>query len=100
MTISIWALKGKLNGKILLLRFFFVGYILLELHMKHNLHYLVNTNQSTQDDTFTRPATVVPDISVADILEQKRTNDPRFNLVFDIDLCVLVHDMRALNGLC
>ena len=27
MTISILALKGKLNGKILLLRFFFVGYI-------------------------------------------------------------------------
>ena len=26
MTISILALKGKLNGKILLLRFFFVGY--------------------------------------------------------------------------
>ena len=28
MTISILALKGKLNGKILLLRFFLVGYIL------------------------------------------------------------------------
>ena len=28
MTISILAFKGKLNGKILLLRFFFVGYIL------------------------------------------------------------------------
>ena len=27
MTISILALKGKFNGKILLLRFFFVGYI-------------------------------------------------------------------------
>ena len=28
MTISILALKGKLNGKILLLSFFFAGYIL------------------------------------------------------------------------
>ena len=45
--------------------------------MKHELHYLVNTNQSTQDDTL--PATVASDISV---VEQKRTNvDPRFILV-------------------
>ena len=29
MTISILALEEKLNGKILLLRFFFVGYIIL-----------------------------------------------------------------------
>ena len=32
--------------------------------MKHDLHNLVNTNQSTQDDTL--PATVASDISVAE----------------------------------
>ena len=51
--------------------------------MKHDLHYLVNTNQSTQDDTL--PATAASDNSVADmlfILEQKRTYvDPSFILV-------------------
>ena len=34
--------------------------------MKHDVHYLVNTNQGTQDDTL--PATVASDISVADML--------------------------------
>ena len=32
--------------------------------MKHDLHYLVNTNQSPQDDTL--PAIVALDITVAD----------------------------------
>ena len=41
--------------------------------MKHDQHYFINTNQSTQEDTLT--ATVA-------ILEQKITNvDPRFILV-------------------
>ena len=45
--------------------------------MKHDLHYLVNTNQSTQEDTL--PATVASYISVSDIL---RTNlEARFILV-------------------
>ena len=34
--------------------------------MKHDMHYLVNTNKSTQDDTL--PATVASDISIADML--------------------------------
>ena len=34
--------------------------------MKNDLQYLVNTNQSTQEDTL--PATVASDISVADML--------------------------------
>ena len=34
--------------------------------MKHDLHYFVNTNQSTQDDAL--PATVASDISVSDKL--------------------------------
>ena len=34
--------------------------------MRYDLHYLVNTNQSTKDDTL--PATVASDISVADML--------------------------------
>ena len=34
--------------------------------MKHDQHYFINTNQSTQDDTLT--ATVASDISVADML--------------------------------
>ena len=34
--------------------------------MKHDHHYFINTNQSTQDDTLT--ATVASDISVADML--------------------------------
>ena len=36
------------------------------IHMRHDLHYLINTNQSTQDDTL--PATVVSDIPVEDML--------------------------------
>ena len=34
--------------------------------MKHDLHYLVNTNESTQADPL--PARVASDISVADML--------------------------------
>ena len=34
--------------------------------MKHDLHYIVNTNESTQDDTL--PVRVASDISVADML--------------------------------
>ena len=33
--------------------------------MKHDLHYFVNTNQSTQDDSL--PVTVASDISVVDM---------------------------------
>ena len=38
--------------------------------MKHDLHYLVNTNESTQDDTL--PARVASDFSVADMLSYRR----------------------------
>ena len=38
--------------------------------MKHDQFYLINTNQSTQDDTLT--ATVASDISVADMLSWNR----------------------------
>ena len=34
--------------------------------MKNDLHYHLNTNKSTQDDTL--PARVASDISVADVL--------------------------------
>ena len=34
--------------------------------MKHDLHYLVNTNESTQNDTL--PGRVASDISVANML--------------------------------
>ena len=34
--------------------------------MKHDQRYVINTNQSTQDETLT--ATVVSDISVVDML--------------------------------
>ena len=44
--------------------------------MKHDLHYPVNTNQSTHDDTL--PATFASDISVADLRTEV---DPRFILV-------------------
>ena len=38
--------------------------------MKHDLHYLVNTNESTQNDTL--PDRVASDISVANMLSQNR----------------------------
>ena len=38
--------------------------------MKHDLHYLVNTNESTQYDAL--PARVASDISAADTLSENR----------------------------
>ena len=38
--------------------------------MKHDQHYFINTNQSTQDDTLT--ASIASDISVADMLSKNR----------------------------
>ena len=40
--------------------------------MKHDQHYFINTNQSTQDDTLT--ATVASDISVADMFLRTEDN--------------------------
>ena len=57
MTISILALKGKLNGKILLLLFFFVGYSTFvafhdEVRYFHFGVSLVNYSDSDNDKSF------------------------------------------------